>query len=111
MSSAPCRDAVTDYLLTPGNATPVVVDHQSSQVQAVTSMDREVPVDGMLLVARLERVIAVTRPTPEDQNSRRPRGGSVRRSRDDDRPRGLRPEPSNHTVGASEPIPGGWLCV
>src|SRR6476619_6059191 len=49
------RDPMTDHLLTPQNATLVVIDYQPSQVQTVTSMDRELLVDNIVSVARLAR--------------------------------------------------------
>jgi nicotinamidase-related amidase len=53
MTSEPIRDPVTDHLLTPQNAALVVIDYQPSQVQAVTSMDRDLLVDNIVSVARL----------------------------------------------------------
>jgi nicotinamidase-related amidase len=55
MTSEPRRDPVTDHLLTPENAALVVIDYQPSQVQAVTSIDRELLVDNIVSVARLAR--------------------------------------------------------
>lgn len=55
MASLSPRDPVTDHLLTPQNAALVVIDYQPSQVQTVTSMDRELLVDNIVSVARLGR--------------------------------------------------------
>jgi len=55
MTSEPIRDPVTDHLLTPQNAALVVIDYQPSQVQAVTSMDRDLLVDNIVSVARLAK--------------------------------------------------------
>ena len=55
MASQSPRDPVTDHLLTPQNAALVVIDDQPSQVQTVTSMDRELLVDNIVSVARLAR--------------------------------------------------------
>ena len=55
MASQSPRDPVTDHLLTPQNAALVVIDYQPSQVQTVTSMDRELLVDNIVSVARLAR--------------------------------------------------------
>jgi nicotinamidase-related amidase len=55
MTSESARDLVTDHLLTPQNAALVVIDYQPSQVQTVTSMDRELLVDNIISVARLAR--------------------------------------------------------
>src|SRR5690242_9700630 len=59
MTSEPIRDPVTDHLLTPQNAALVVIDYQPSQVQAVTSMDRDLLVDNMVSVARLANTFAL----------------------------------------------------
>jgi nicotinamidase-related amidase len=53
MASEPVRDPVIDPLLTPQNAALVVIDYQPSQVQTVTSIDRELLVDNIVSVARL----------------------------------------------------------
>ena len=55
MASQSPRDPVTDHLLTPQNAALMVIDYQPSQVQTVTSMDRELLVDNIVSVARLAR--------------------------------------------------------
>jgi len=55
MTSEPIRDRVTDHLLTGSNAALVVIDYQPSQIQAVTSIHREVLVDNIVSVARLAR--------------------------------------------------------
>ena len=55
MTSEPTRDPVTDHLLTPQNAALVVIDYQPSQVQTVTSMDRDLLVDNIVSVARLAK--------------------------------------------------------
>ena len=55
MTSEPMRDPVTDHLLTPQNAALIVIDYQPSQMQAVTSMDRDLLLDNIVSVARLAR--------------------------------------------------------
>jgi nicotinamidase-related amidase len=55
MASQSPRDPVTDHLLTPQNAALVVIDYQPSQVETVTSMDRELLVDNIVSIARLAR--------------------------------------------------------
>ena len=55
MASEPVRQPATDWLLTPENATLVVIDYQPSQVQTVASMDHELLVDNIVSVARLAR--------------------------------------------------------
>ena len=49
------RDPVADHLLTPQNSALVVIDYQPSQVQTVTSMDRDLLVDNIVSVARLAK--------------------------------------------------------
>jgi nicotinamidase-related amidase len=55
MASEPRRDPVKDHLLTPENAALIIIDYQPSQVQAVTSMDRELLVRNIVSVARTAR--------------------------------------------------------
>ena len=55
MTSEPTRDPVTDHLLSPQNCALVVIDYQPTQLQVMTSMDREVLVDNIVSVARLAR--------------------------------------------------------
>jgi nicotinamidase-related amidase len=59
MTSEQLRDPVTDHLLTPQNAALVVIDYQPSQLQAMTSMDRELLVDNIVSVARLATTFAL----------------------------------------------------
>jgi nicotinamidase-related amidase len=49
------RDPVTDHLLTPQNSALVVIDYQPSQVQTVTSIDRQLLADNIVSVARLAK--------------------------------------------------------
>jgi nicotinamidase-related amidase len=49
------RDPVTDHLLTPQNSALVVIDYQPSQVQTVTSIDRQLLTDNIVSVARLAK--------------------------------------------------------
>ena len=53
MTSEPIRDPVGDHLLTAQNSALVVIDYQPSQIQTVTSMDRELLVDNIVSVALL----------------------------------------------------------
>lgn len=55
MTSEPIRDPIGDHLLTAQNSALVVIDYQPSQIQTVTSMDREVLVDNIVSVARLAK--------------------------------------------------------
>jgi nicotinamidase-related amidase len=49
------RDPVTDHLLTPLNSALIVIDYQPSQVQTVTSIDRQLLTDNIVSVARLAK--------------------------------------------------------
>jgi nicotinamidase-related amidase len=49
------RDPVTDHLLSPRNSALVVIDYQPSQVQTVTSIDRQLLTDNIVSVARLAK--------------------------------------------------------
>lgn len=53
MTSKPVRDPVGDHLLTAQNSALVVIDYQPSQIQTVTSIDRQVLVDNIVSVALL----------------------------------------------------------
>src|ERR1700728_4466989 len=55
MTSEPIRDPLTDPLLTPRNAALVVIDFQPSQIQTVSSMDRDLLLDNIVSVPRLAR--------------------------------------------------------
>jgi nicotinamidase-related amidase len=55
MTSEPIRDPANDRLLTPQNAALVVIDYQPSQIQTVTSMDRDLLLDNIVSVARLAK--------------------------------------------------------
>jgi nicotinamidase-related amidase len=59
MTTEPVRDPITDHLLTPQNSALVVIDYQPSQLQAMTSMDRELLVDNIVSVARLARTFGL----------------------------------------------------
>ena len=59
MASEPRRDPVQDHLLTPENAALIIIDYQPSQVQAVTSMDRELLVRNIVSVARTARTFSL----------------------------------------------------
>jgi nicotinamidase-related amidase len=50
------RDPVTDHLLTPENSALIVIDYQPSQVQTVTSIDRQLLTDNIVSVARLAKL-------------------------------------------------------
>jgi nicotinamidase-related amidase len=55
MTSEPARDPASDHLLTPRNSALVVIDYQPSQLQAMSSMDRDLLLDNIVSVARLAR--------------------------------------------------------
>jgi nicotinamidase-related amidase len=50
------RDPVTDHLLTPENSALIVIDYQPSQVQSVTSIERQLLTDNIVSVARLAKL-------------------------------------------------------
>jgi nicotinamidase-related amidase len=52
MSSEPIRDPRTDWLLTPQNAALIVIDYQPVQVNSIRSMDHEVLVNNIVIVAK-----------------------------------------------------------
>jgi nicotinamidase-related amidase len=52
MSSEPIRDPRTDWLLTPQNAALIVIDYQPVQVNSIRSMDHEVLVNNIIIVAK-----------------------------------------------------------
>src|ERR1700680_3740119 len=59
MASEPRRDPVKDHLLTPENAALIIIDYQPSQVQTITSMDRELLVRNIVSVARTARTFGL----------------------------------------------------
>jgi nicotinamidase-related amidase len=59
VTSESARDPVTDHLLTPQNAALVVIDYQPSQLQTVTSLDRELLIDNIVSVARLAKTFGL----------------------------------------------------
>jgi nicotinamidase-related amidase len=50
---------MVDHLLTPENTALIIIDYQPSQVQAVTSMDRELLVRNIVSVARTARTFGL----------------------------------------------------
>src|ERR1700753_1162125 len=55
-AAASVRDPLRDHLLTPQNSALVVIDYQPSQVQTVTSIDRQLLTDNIVSVARLAKL-------------------------------------------------------
>ena len=55
MASLPVRDPIGDHLLTPQNATLVVIDYQATQVGAVRSMDQELLTKNIVTTVKLAR--------------------------------------------------------
>ena len=53
MTSEPVRDSVTDHLLTPENATLVVIDYQPTQVRSIRSMDHQLLLENVVRVAKV----------------------------------------------------------
>ena len=52
MTSEPIRDPVKDHLLTPQNATFVIIDYQPVQVNSIASMDRQLLINNIVGAAR-----------------------------------------------------------
>jgi nicotinamidase-related amidase len=52
MASLPVRDPIGDHLLTPQNATLVVIDYQPSQFAGVTSIDRDRLLENIVSTAK-----------------------------------------------------------
>jgi nicotinamidase-related amidase len=52
MTSAPVRDPIADHLITPQNATFVLIDYQPSQLAGVRSMDRDLLVKNAVSTVR-----------------------------------------------------------
>jgi nicotinamidase-related amidase len=52
MSSEPIRDPVTDHLLTPKNATFIIIDYQPVQVNSIASMERQRLVSNIVRASR-----------------------------------------------------------
>jgi len=55
MTSLPIREQVNDHLLTPKNATLIIIDFQPVQVSSIASMDRRLLVDNIVRVAKIGR--------------------------------------------------------
>ncbi len=53
MASEPIRDPVKDTLLTPKNATLIIIDYQPVQVNSIASMDRQLLVNNIVGVAKI----------------------------------------------------------
>src|SRR5258708_9278732 len=59
MTSQPMRDQVEDHLLTPKNATLIIIDYQPPQVSSIVSMDHLTLVSNIVATARLAKVFAL----------------------------------------------------
>jgi nicotinamidase-related amidase len=55
MTSEPLRNPLGDHLITPENASLLVIDYQPSQIASVKSMDHDLLLDNIVSVARLGR--------------------------------------------------------
>ena len=53
MTSQPIRNQVEDHLLTPKNATLIIIDYQPPQVSSIVSMDHLTLVSNIVATARL----------------------------------------------------------
>ena len=56
MSSLPIRDQKNDHLLTPENATLIIIDYQPVQVNSIASMDRQILINNISGVAKMAKV-------------------------------------------------------
>src|SRR5438445_89740 len=59
MTSQPIRDQVEDHLITPKNATLIIIDYQPPQVSSIVSMDHLTLVSNIVATARLAKVFAL----------------------------------------------------
>src|SRR5207245_9979155 len=59
MTSQPIRNQVEDHLLTPKNATLIIIDYQPPQVSSIVSMDHLTLVANIVAVARLAKLYAL----------------------------------------------------
>src|SRR6476620_8919354 len=76
MASLPVRDPIGDHLLTPQNATLVVIDYQPSQFAGVTSMDQDTLLENVVSTVKTAKAFdcrSSTRPSTSqwDEGSRR----------------------------------------
>ena len=55
MASEPMRDPVTDPLVSPKNATLIIIDYQPLQVTSIKSMDRDAMIRNIVAVAKIGR--------------------------------------------------------
>jgi nicotinamidase-related amidase len=56
---AAVRDPVADHLVTPQNATPVVIDYQPSQVAAIGSMDPDLLLENIVSSVKTARAFGL----------------------------------------------------
>ena len=59
MAGAPIRDPLADHLLTPDNATLVVIDYQPSQFAAVRSMDPDLLLENIVSTVKTAKAFGV----------------------------------------------------
>jgi nicotinamidase-related amidase len=59
MASLPVRDPVADHLLTPQNATLIVIDYQPSQFAAVRSMDPDLLLQNIVSTVKTAKAFGV----------------------------------------------------
>lgn len=52
MASEPIRDPLKDHLLTPQNASFIIIDYQPVQVNSIASMDRQLLVNNIVGTAK-----------------------------------------------------------
>ena len=59
MASGQTRDPIGDHLLTPQNATLVVIDYQPSQFAAVRSMDQELLLENIVSTVKIAKAFGI----------------------------------------------------
>ena len=59
MTSAPIRDPLADHLITPQNATLIVIDYQQNQTRSVRSMDTDILLENIVSTAKLAKLFGI----------------------------------------------------
>lgn len=62
MTSQPIRDPVEGHLLSPNNSAVVMIDYQPIQVSSIGSMDRKLPVENIVRIARIAKTYGLLTP-------------------------------------------------
>ena len=59
MTSVPIRDPLADHLITPQNATLIVIDYQQNQTRSVRSMDTDILLENIVSTAKLAKLFGI----------------------------------------------------